>query len=353
MTNSSIRLVADVFGNDSRVRTCGFTILELLIVILIIAILMGISIPRLKGLSDESNVTQAKSEVKALKAAVQSYRMNHENTPPTNITTDLIGASPQIISAILPDPFNPNDPTYQYSQDGSYFAISSVGPNGIKETADISASGTVASCGDDVVATNGTVSTLDMTSDTSNCGTIGNACASGEPCTGGVCIVVTCTSFTYSDWGVCTDSSQARTIVTSSPEGCTGGEPDVLTQGCTIDPCEGIAIGSPGVGGGLCLGPNYMVMPADSGFQDWYAATDDYCPALACGYADWRLPSLVELRDVLYPRRVALGMGSSWYWSSTESGAGTAWFKRFTTGTEINTNKTTSTTVKVRCVRSP
>lgn len=43
----------------------------------------------------------------------------------------------------------------------------------------------------------------------------------------------TCTSFTYSDWGACQpDGTQTRTVVSSSPEGCTGGTP-VLTQSCT------------------------------------------------------------------------------------------------------------------------
>jgi len=46
----------------------------------------------------------------------------------------------------------------------------------------------------------------------------------------------TCTSFTYSDFGACQpDGTQARTVLTSSPTGCTGGSP-VLTQACTYVP---------------------------------------------------------------------------------------------------------------------
>ncbi len=42
-----------------------------------------------------------------------------------------------------------------------------------------------------------------------------------------------CTSFTYSDWGLCSLSgTQTRTIISSSPAGCTGGNP-VTTQTCT------------------------------------------------------------------------------------------------------------------------
>jgi len=48
-----------------------------------------------------------------------------------------------------------------------------------------------------------------------------------------------CTSWTYSDWSNCANSQQTRTIVSSSPAGCSGGSP-VLSQSC-----------SSGGGGGL------------------------------------------------------------------------------------------------------
>lgn len=46
---------------------------------------------------------------------------------------------------------------------------------------------------------------------------------------------LTCASFTYSDWGACTNGQQTRTVVISSPSGCTGGSP-VVTQACTVGP---------------------------------------------------------------------------------------------------------------------
>lgn len=46
----------------------------------------------------------------------------------------------------------------------------------------------------------------------------------------------TCTSWTYSDWTLCSGGSQSRTLVTSSPEGCEGGSP-VLSQSCTEPTC--------------------------------------------------------------------------------------------------------------------
>lgn len=43
---------------------------------------------------------------------------------------------------------------------------------------------------------------------------------------------VTCTSFTYSAWSTCINGTQTRTVTSSSPTGCTGGNP-ILTQSCT------------------------------------------------------------------------------------------------------------------------
>jgi hypothetical protein len=59
-------------------------------------------------------------------------------------------------------------------------------------------------------------------------------------CTANVAKVLTinpnstpCVSFTYSDWGGCTNNSQSRTVTATTPAICTGGVLPVLTQSCT------------------------------------------------------------------------------------------------------------------------
>ncbi len=42
----------------------------------------------------------------------------------------------------------------------------------------------------------------------------------------------TCTGFTYSGWGTCSNGTQTRTVLTRTPSGCTGGSP-VTSQSCT------------------------------------------------------------------------------------------------------------------------
>ena len=57
-------------------------------------------------------------------------------------------------------------------------------------------------------------------------------CSGGNPITTQTCTTQTCTAFTYSNWGTCTNGNQTRTVLTSTPSGCVGGNP-VLTQTCT------------------------------------------------------------------------------------------------------------------------
>lgn len=66
------------------------------------------------------------------------------------------------------------------------------------------------------------------------------ACGAGEDsvdigayaCTGSSPTTPTCTSFTYSTWSSCSNSTQSRTVLASSPSGCTGGSPS-LSQTCS------------------------------------------------------------------------------------------------------------------------
>ena len=76
-----------------------------------------------------------------------------------------------------------------------------------------------------------------------DCNTLSNICE--KCCTQNIPQTSTCTSFTYSSWSVCQSNGQkTRTVVSSSPSGCTGGSP-LLTWSCTyVAPTETSAISS-------------------------------------------------------------------------------------------------------------
>ena len=115
----------------------GFTILEMLVVIMVIAILIGIALPRFKGMQDEGNIAKAKGELRTLQIAVESYYIHHGNTYPATgseaLGPLLSAARPNIITAVPADPLNSTGAGYMYVMGGTgnkYYILYSVGPGG-------------------------------------------------------------------------------------------------------------------------------------------------------------------------------------------------------------------------------
>ena len=139
----------------------GFTLIELLVVISVIAILVGIAIPRFKGMQDEANESKAKAELRVMQTAIESYYMNQTpNAYPATTTTlcasTLNSASPLIIGEPLYDPFR-SASAYNYIRNAPYYVVFSYGPDGAADITGISAAGVLAGANDDdLYASNGT-----------------------------------------------------------------------------------------------------------------------------------------------------------------------------------------------------
>ncbi|MFH1783779.1 MAG: prepilin-type N-terminal cleavage/methylation domain-containing protein [bacterium] len=131
----------------------GFTLIELLIVMAVIAILIGIALPRFRGMQDESNLARARSELRTLQTGVESYYIN--SSPKTYPAYDggstvwqvaLTGATPQIISSVLYDPFGATATTqyrYDASPNRSYYIIWSRGAGRENQVLTISNAGAI------------------------------------------------------------------------------------------------------------------------------------------------------------------------------------------------------------------
>lgn len=132
----------------------GFTILELMIVIAVIAILVGMALPRFKGMQDEGNIARAKGELRMMQTAIESYYI-HNNAIPSD--AQLTTAIPNIVGTNTPnDPFVAGGATnYVIASNGSYFVVYSVGPAGTG-TASIDAAGQVTAASNTIYVTNGT-----------------------------------------------------------------------------------------------------------------------------------------------------------------------------------------------------
>ncbi len=137
----------------------GFTILELLIVIAVIAILVGIALPRFKGMRDEGNYARAKGELRTLQTGVESYYIHSGSYPASDTLSVLTTASPTIISALPTDPFTSgSNYGYKKSANGNYYVIYSVGVGGTATITGISDAGALSgSAGDDIYVSNGAV----------------------------------------------------------------------------------------------------------------------------------------------------------------------------------------------------
>ncbi len=115
----------------------GFTIIELLIVIAVISILIGIALPRFRGMQEEGNIAKAKGELRTLQTAVESYYIHNNRTYPATgsaaLETALSTAKPNIIDYVPTDSFSGTGADYVYVMGGTnskFYIIYSVGPGG-------------------------------------------------------------------------------------------------------------------------------------------------------------------------------------------------------------------------------
>ena len=124
-----------------RRRTAGFTLIEILVVLVILGLLAGLVGPRLFGKVDTSKVKTAETQVKMLKTSLQTFRLDMGRFPSSDEglaalekkpdSTDAhLWAGPYLDEALPLDPWgNP----YQYRSEpaeGQDFTLYSFGADG-------------------------------------------------------------------------------------------------------------------------------------------------------------------------------------------------------------------------------
>ena len=144
---------------SSARRRGGFTLIEMMIVIVVIAILIGVILPQFRGTQDEAAIQRGRSELRTLATALESYYIHNSNQFP-NALSSLTSATPRIISSVPDDPFRSgsNDYSYFVSGNSSYYVVFSYGQNRAVEITAISNAGVLTTSGtvDDICVTNGT-----------------------------------------------------------------------------------------------------------------------------------------------------------------------------------------------------
>lgn len=99
-------------------RRLGFTIIELLVVIVIIGVLATIALPKFTGVRDDANIAVSKSNLKSLQTAIARYELENSSYPDqfaTLINDGFIKKG----SCLIPG----TEKAYQYGENSTEFLI--------------------------------------------------------------------------------------------------------------------------------------------------------------------------------------------------------------------------------------
>lgn len=119
-------------GASKTQNLSGFTLIEVIVVVVILSILATIVVPRVMNRPDEARIVKARQDIRALESALNLYRLDNYNYPSTEQGLRALKEKP----TTLPEPRNwkdggyldrlPKDPwgyDYQYISPGQHGTI--------------------------------------------------------------------------------------------------------------------------------------------------------------------------------------------------------------------------------------
>ena len=125
----------------TRSRAGGFTLIEILVVVVIIGILGAVIVPNLLSRPDQARITAAKADLRQIANALEMYRLDNFHYPSTEQGLQALVSRP----AGFPEPKNwngdgyvkslPTDPwgsPYVYERLSSQFTLFSLGADGVE-----------------------------------------------------------------------------------------------------------------------------------------------------------------------------------------------------------------------------
>ena len=118
--------------NRNLKKRGGFTLIEIMLVIVIIGIIVGIAAPKIGGKLGKAQNVAARASLKSVETAIQSYEMDNLYLPSSldDLTKQKDGNGPYLKPSELMDPWSQK---FNYSKGGSHgmgFDLSTTSPDG-------------------------------------------------------------------------------------------------------------------------------------------------------------------------------------------------------------------------------
>ena len=113
-------------------RQEGYTLLEILVVVMILGLLISLAAPRILGRTDEARVTKGMADIKAIETALGMYKLDSGSYPTTEqglaaLVTPTEGRSEGYLERVPLDPWSRE---FFYGSDGRSYVIRSMGADG-------------------------------------------------------------------------------------------------------------------------------------------------------------------------------------------------------------------------------
>ena len=90
----------------SKHKQSGFTLIEVMVVVVILGILAAILVPKVMDRPDQARITKARQDIRALEAALNLYKLDNYVYP----TTD------QGLESLIEKPTSPEPPGWRAAQ---------------------------------------------------------------------------------------------------------------------------------------------------------------------------------------------------------------------------------------------
>ena len=128
-------------------RTAGFTLIEIMVVVVILGILAAMVVPKIMSRPEQARMVKAKQDIGSIQSALDLYKLDNGSYPTTDQglaalvkkpTTEPVPRSWKSEGYLQQLPIDPWQLPYQYLNEGDKVKIFSYGPKGKEGDSEIS-----------------------------------------------------------------------------------------------------------------------------------------------------------------------------------------------------------------------